>query len=166
MFISFEQLPPSSRIWIYLSPRKLDAGETGILTSRLQTFSEGWEVHGAALPASFRIFHDQLIVLAAGDETSGCSIDTSVRVMKELGAEIGVDFLDRSLIALYKNDSLVTIPVSRLKELVRDELIEPQTKVFDSTITTLGELREKWPAPAEETWLKRFFKNTAIEKNA
>ncbi len=166
MFVPFEQLPSSSRVWIYQSPRKLNAAEIDIITSGLRSFSENWEVHGSPLPASFRIFHDQFIVLAAGDETSGCSIDSSVRVMKQLGSEIGLDFLDRTLIALQKADNLLTVPVSRVKEFIRSGEIASSTLVFDNTVTTLSDLHERWPAPAEETWLKRFFNENAIVKNA
>lgn len=166
MFVPFEQLPATSRVWIYQSARQLNGGEIDTITTHLHSFSESWEVHGAPLPASFKIFYDQLIVLAAGDETSGCSIDTSVRVMKQLSAQIGVDLLDRTQIALSKEGGLVTVPVSKLKEHIKAGEVETRTMVFDNTIQTLGELHERWPAPAEETWLKRFFHEKAIVKNA
>ncbi len=166
MFVSFEQLPATSRIWIYQSARQLNGTEINTISTHLRAFSENWEVHGSPLPASFKIFYDQLIVLAAGDETSGCSIDTSVRVMKQLSAEIGVDLLDRTRIALFKEGGLVTVPVAKLKEHIKAGEIASRTLLFDNTIQTLSELRERWPAPAEETWLKRFFSEKAIVKNA
>ena len=85
MFIPFQKLSPQSRIWIYQSDKIFSEHDTVILKQQLTAFTEDWLVHGAPIEASFDLRYDRFAIVAANDPTSGCSIDSSVRAMKELG---------------------------------------------------------------------------------
>ena len=64
MFIPFEDLPKSSKIWIYQSERKLSDEEVQIADEILKNFIETWAAHSTPLEASYEIKYNRFIVLA------------------------------------------------------------------------------------------------------
>jgi hypothetical protein len=101
MFIPFDTLANTSRIWIYQANRPLQSDELTQIQVYLTAQLDAWGAHGAPLKASFAIVKNQIILIAADESfqaASGCSIDTSTRWMKELGAQFSVDFFDRSVL--------------------------------------------------------------------
>src|SRR5205809_7292432 len=98
----FESLPDHARTWIYQANRKLTSQEVKSLSESLTQMCEQWAAHGTPLHTAFMIAHDHFVVLAV-DETangaSGCSIDGSVRVLKNLQQTMGLDLFDRTLAA-------------------------------------------------------------------
>src|SRR6188768_266542 len=109
MFVPFQSLPDHARIWIYQSERKITSEEKTIISDTLEAFTQQWAVHGQPMDASFAVLHDQFIILAANDQASGCSIDSSVRTIKNLGDQLGVDFFNRNLIAFQKRNEVTTV---------------------------------------------------------
>src|SRR5688572_32032441 len=123
MFVPFEKIQTSSRIWIYQANRPFNSEEAKIISDALLTFTEGWLVHGSPMQASFSLRYDQFIILAADEDAnaaSGCSIDDSVRTLKRLGSELTIDFFDRTLVAFKKGEHVFTIPSSDLKTKLND----------------------------------------------
>ena len=159
MFVPFESLSGSSRIWIYQSNKKFSASEKDILSQTLLAFTEKWQVHGEPMKASFTICYDHFIVLAADEDhnaASGCSIDGSVRVLKELGQRLAVDFFNRSLAAFKKGDEIVLIPLGDLKKKSAEGLWNEDTLFFNNVIPSVESLSKNWTVPAGGTWLKRY----------
>ncbi|MFC7666553.1 hypothetical protein ACFQT0_03265 [Hymenobacter humi] len=46
---------------------------------------------------------------------------------------------------------------SELKDAVAAGTVGPNTFYFDNTLATKAELDTKWPRPAGDTWLARYF---------
>ncbi len=167
MHIPFSSLPGSSRIWIYQSPRALDSHETKIISDALHTFTQRWSVHGVPMPASFDIRFDQFIILAADEDSvsaSGCSIDDSVRTLKEIGGMISVDLFDRTKVC-FKSEGVFTMPVTDLKKEYLSGKWSGGSLLFNNLISTKGDLETKWLVPAETTWISRYIpKETVVDK--
>ena len=152
-------LPPESRIWIYGADRALTPAETTAARARLQEFVSGWVSHRKDLSAGADILHDRFVVLAVDEsqaEASGCSIDGSVRFLQELGAELQIDFFNRMMFS-YRDDKGHVQTVSRdtFKGMYGRDLITNETIVFDSLIKELGELRQIFERPLEDSWHSR-----------
>jgi hypothetical protein len=159
MFIPFDKIQPSSRVWVYQADRKLTEQETTIISGQLQLFTESWAAHGQPLGASFEIRHNQFIILAADESytsASGCSIDDSVRIIQQLGQNLGVDLFNRNLIAFKKVDSIELIPLSDLKKKYQEGFWNESTLMFNNLIQTKGQLENDWIIPSLNTWLKRY----------
>ena len=159
MFIPFTSLPKDARIWIYQADRKLDLSECTIISRALSALTESWVVHGAPLRSSFEVRHGQFIILAADEVSSGvsgCSIDSSVRVVKELGAKLGVDFFARTKVCFAKGEEIVTLSMNDLKAGFKDGLWDENTLTFDNLIQTKEALDNRWLVAAGFTWLKRY----------
>ncbi len=159
MFVPFDQLPESSRIWIYQSARPLTSVETQAISSRLHSFIEGWAAHSTPLRASFTILYQQFIVLAADEDVSvasGCSIDESTQAMKEISEQYGLSLFNREAVTFMKNETLVIIPRVELRSAGKAGTWGANSLVFDMTINRVGDLKSRWIVEAGNTWLKRY----------
>ena len=166
MFVPFESLPDSSRIWIYQSDKPFDHHATRILSEGLLAFTQTWAAHGSPMKASFQLLHNHFIVIAADEQSasaSGCSIDSSVRVIKALGEDLGLDFFDRQRIAFLRKDDVVLVPVKVLKTALEQGEWNGETLTFNNLIGTKGEL-SSWTAPSARTWLARYLSGESVVK--
>lgn len=157
-----ETMSPDSRVWIYQASRALNENEVQQAQVIIKDFVENWKAHGNELMAGFNIQKNQFIVIALDESfasASGCSIDSCVRAIKELGGMHSVDYLDRSLTAVANEDGSVSLyAFNQLKGLVENGTIKPDSLIYDNTVQKLSDLDSKWLVPAGESWMKRYFK--------
>ncbi len=160
MYIPLDQLPDRSRVWIYQANRPLSAAEVAEVQPHLVRFVEEWTSHGQRLQASADILHRQFLVLANNEDVnspSGCSIDVSVRFVKELEQHLGVSFFDRTQLAFLQEDQVKLVPLSQVKEKIAQGEVAEHSLYFDNLVNDYGKLRTAWLKPARESWLARYF---------
>lgn len=165
MFAPFEALDESARIWIYQAGRKFTEIEKNTISETLTTFTHSWVAHGNPLKTSFAIFYDQFIVLAADEnfnEASGCSIDSSVRVIRQLDQQFSLGLFDRTKIGFLKDGQLEMIPLNELPLALAEGQWKPDSMVFNNVLSSKGELKNGWIVPANQTWLKRYLTKTVV----
>jgi hypothetical protein len=159
MFVPFESLSPASRVWIFQANRPFTSDELNSVEASLRQFTEGWAAHGSALKTSFSIRYSQFIILAA-DETheapSGCSIDSSVRVLKALEHELGIQLFDRQQVAFKAGDRISLIALGELKQKFQEGFLNEESLTFNNLVATKSALEDSWVAPAGSTWLRRY----------
>lgn len=156
---ALDRLVPQSRVWIYGSERKLTSAETATIRKELQAFVSDWVSHRNELNAAADVLHDRFVVIAVDEtkaEASGCSIDGSVHFLQDLGARLGVDFFNRMIFS-YRDGkgNIHTIPRDDFKTLYRAGKLENDTIVFDPLVKELGELRQIFERPLEDSWHSR-----------
>lgn len=155
-------LPPSfsgnSRVWVYQSSRLFSLSEALEVEDQVNRFTAAWQSHGADVEAYGNLFFGQFIVLMA-DETkagvSGCSTDSSVRFMKNLGGQFGVDFFNRTNLAFVVKEKIQVLPLSQLAYATQNGFISGSTLYFNNLVQTKNELEEQWIIPAKESWLAK-----------
>src|SRR5690606_30514157 len=95
--------------WIFQADRPFAKEERADIDRRLRAFTEEWSVHGMPFDTSFTVKFDQFVILAA-DETaqmaSGCSIDSSVRALKDLEASLGISLFERNQVAFQTKEGV------------------------------------------------------------
>ena len=164
MLVQFDKIHDASRIWIYQANRRFNSSESKIISDALTTFTENWLVHGSPMQASFDLKFNQFVILAADEDAnaaSGCSIDDSVRTFKKLGAELNIDFFDRTRVAFKKGkDEVFTLATTELKSSLRDGLWNAESLVFNNLVNTKRALDREWLIPAGSSWLKRYLPQT------
>ncbi len=168
MYVPINQLPDTARVWVYQAARTLNPAEVALAEAHLRGFCESWAAHGQPLHGGFALLEDRFIVLAVNEDASlpsGCSIDSSVQMLRSLSGLLGgVDLLDKSLIPYQLPEGGVgTIPRAELRAAVAEGRLTDATPVFDTLVATVGALRANWVRPAGQTWLSRYF---SLEKNA
>lgn len=159
MFIPFEKLPPYSRIWIYQSDRPSSVDEEKIISDSLMNFCSRWEAHGNPLQTSFKIEYHQFVVLAVDESSagaSGCSIDGSVRVLKELGRQLGIDFFDRTKVAFLEGDKIQSYSLSQLKSLFESGGLTSNSQTFNNLVASKAELETDWKISVQKSWLTKY----------
>ena len=160
MYVNFDEMPKSSRVWVYQSSRTLDAKEVEWLESVARIFCEQWAAHGQDLRSSFRIYHNQFLVLSVDEAASlpsGCSIDSSVHLVTHAQNELGIDFFDRMKVAYILNDQVLTDSINNLKAKISNREITQHTKTFNNLVATIDELEHNWTVPVGQSWLKKYF---------
>lgn len=154
-----DNLSSESRVWIYGAERALTAAETATVRKRAQEFVAQWMSHQQSLSAAADVLHNRFLVLAVDEtqaEASGCSIDGSVHFVKELGAEIGVDFFNRMRFS-YRDEQgkIHTVGREEFKLLYAQGQLDNESIVFDPLVKELGELRQIFERPLEDSWHSR-----------
>lgn len=132
----FDGFSDEARVWVYQADRELNALESQYLEKQLAIFVDQWSAHGKKLKASSAVLDAyRFAICAEGNvEASGCSIDASVRFIKEMGAELQVDFFNRLKILTQKEDRKELIQFAQLRE-------NPDLEIFHPSITQLKDLR-------------------------
>jgi len=159
MFVDFETLANSSRVWIYQSNRKFNDKELEIIKKRLLDFVNSWKRHGDDLKASFTIKYNQFIILAVDEETntiSGCSIDASIYLIKQIESDFKVSLVDKLSIAYKGFQCIDVVKIDEFKELLQQEKINQNTIVFNNMIYSIKELNKNWEIPIEKSWHSRY----------
>ncbi|RSK48128.1 hypothetical protein EI291_12675 [Hymenobacter rigui] len=160
MYVPFAKLPASARLWIYQANRPFTTAEVEALQPALQHFAADWTSHGRALAASAAVFHHRFLVIGLDEavaDASGCSIDASVRFVRQVEEQFGIELLDKSRLAFLLQDEIQLLDRRELKQAVSSGMLLPGTPYFDNTIGTQAQLQTGWPAPAASTWLARYF---------
>ena len=149
---------PSSRVWIYQSPRLFSLAEALEIERMLEDFTSQWKSHGSPVKGAVYLFFGQFIVLMA-DETAtgvgGCSTDSSVRVIKDIEKRFGVDMFDRTSLAFVVKDKVQLLPLSQLPYAVQNGFIGGDTLYFNNLVQTKEELESNWIVPVKKSWLSR-----------
>ena len=146
--------------------KKKDIADITRLKSKLQEFTERWVAHGVPLKTSFTIEFNQFIILAADEDhqsPSGCSIDGSVRVLKELEQLTGIRLFDRNLVAFKIDGQIILIPVDQLKLKFAEGTLNAKTLSFNNLVCSKSEFQEGWLQPAGKTWLKRYIPEDLVK---
>ncbi len=158
MYIPFESLNSESRLWIYQANRIFTEEEQLEINDLLKRFCEVWEVHGQALPTSFQIKYGQFIMLSADEsnlKASGCSIDSSVRLIKEIEQKFAVSLFDRLNIAYRLNGKLDACPINEFKALLTSGVANKETIVFNNMVESKKDLDYNWEVPVQNSWHKQ-----------
>ncbi len=156
-----EHLPadfhPQSRVWIYQSSRFFLLSEVFQIETMLTDFVSSWNSHGDPVKGYANLFFGTFIVLMA-DETatgvSGCSTDSSVRVIKEIEKKFDVSLFNRQSLAFVIKNTIQQIPLSQVDYALENNFIQPDTLYFNNTVLTKKELEENWMVPLKNSWLK------------
>ncbi|CAN5517482.1 hypothetical protein BH10BAC2_BH10BAC2_41920 [soil metagenome] len=147
---------PSSRVWIYQGSRIFTIPEAFHIEDILKEFTANWQSHGTPVKGYANLLYGQFIVMIA-DETatgvSGCSTDSSVRVIKQIEEQFGVSMFDRQMLAFLVKDKVQLLPMAQINYAIENNYIETHTLYFNNLVSTKQELLDKWIIPVKESWL-------------
>jgi len=132
--------PTTAKVWLYQSDRAFTSAEKITINQQLTAFIPEWAAHGTKLKASAELVGDFHVVLAVDESVygaSGCSIDASVRFIKSLGEQFGIDFFNRMNFLVESNNGLKLVHFSELKNY-------PDAYFYQPLVQNLGDLRTNW----------------------
>lgn len=160
----FNQLEGNGRVWVYTSDRPLTQAEQDHIYQKVTAFCKEWAAHGAQLKSQFELISDHFLVLAVDEDfeaASGCSIDTSVQIFRELSQDLNIDLFNRMNLAFSIADEVKIIKMAELNTAVQEGLINEDTFFYDNSISDLNSLRNNWKKPIKDSWLQSRLKQIA-----
>jgi hypothetical protein len=160
MVASYNDLHPSSKVWIFQSSSELSKEQSEAVKIRMNEFLHDWTAHNMALKTYADVLHRRFLVLMV-DETythaSGCSIDKMTRFIQELGNQVGIDLLDRMEVAYVSDEQEVkTTHLNLLSSKMTSGEINADTLVFNNLVASKSDFENKWKVKIGDSWHKRF----------
>jgi hypothetical protein len=163
MSFNFRELLPgdfdvSSRVWIYQSSRLFTIAEAFQIEDLLNEFTGSWNSHGHPVKGYANLFFGQFIILIADEKASmvsGCSTDSSVRLIKAIEDRFGVNLFDRQLLAFFIQERVQLLPLSQLESGINSGILKPETLYFNNTVLTKSALENNWIIPLKDSWLAK-----------
>lgn len=154
--VPLEELPDSARTWVFGADKTLEAPATDTLLREVDRFLSQWNAHGAPLTVG-RDWKDGRFLTVAVDQStagaSGCSIDGLFRSLKSLEPKLGASMVTSGLV-FYRDikGKIHSVDRERFTALSAEGKIQPDTRVFDPAMTTLGEWRVRFEVDAAKSW--------------
>ena len=151
----------NSRVWIYQSNRPLNNVEVEVLAPILENFTKTWTAHNNQLKATFEIKYNRFIVLIVDENqagASGCSIDKSVHLMKEIEQKFNINLFDRFNIAWKNKEEVLSSSRNEFEQLIKDNQINTNTIVFNNLVENYSQYRQNWETPFKDSWHAKLFK--------
>lgn len=151
-----EAFAPQSRVWVYQCSRPFVEKEEREIQEQLLQFYLQWHAHGAAVKGWAQLLFGRFIILIA-DETevavSGCSIDSSVKILKSIERQYEVKLFDRLSITFLVKDKPEVLPFNQVQYAIDKGYINGDTLLFNNVVTTKQELLDDWLQPLKESWM-------------
>ncbi len=154
--VPFDSLPDDARVWVFGSDEALAPSHADRLLGVVDAYLATWAAHGAPLHSA-RDWRESRFLTIAVDQrqagASGCSIDGLFRSLRSLESEIGTSLVAGGRV-FYRDGTGSTVSLARsdFSKLGASGNVGQGTRVFDLTVTTLGEWRERFETPASESW--------------
>jgi len=155
-----QQFTPTARVWVYQANEPFDEADIPAVEQHLKQFAAKWVSHGQQLKAGAELLYNRFVVLTVDESqagASGCSIDSSVAFVKQLGAQYNRDLLDRMRFTyLDSTGEAQTVSKGDFANLYRQGKISDQTIVFDPLVKTVKELETSFQKELATSWHSRF----------
>ncbi len=154
--VQIEDLPDGARAWVFGADRNLDESATDLLLREVDHFLSQWHAHGAPLTVGRDWKYGRFLTVAVDQSTagaSGCSIDGLFRSLKALEPRLGASLVTSGQV-FYRgpNGAIESVDRERFTALSAQGKIQPDTRVFDPSVTTLGEWRARFELEAAQSW--------------
>ena len=154
---------PESRVWIYQASRIFSMSEAFEIEDLLKEFTAQWKSHGTPVKGAGYLFFGQFIILMADERAtgvSGCSTDSSVRLIKDIEQRFAVNMFDRTTLAFVVKDKsdnyqIQMLPLSQLQYAADNQFITADALYFNNLVLTKEELEKNWIVPVKESWLAK-----------
>jgi len=154
------EISEKSRVWIYQADRAFNAAEEARIAQMMNDFTSQWAAHGHKLAAYSEIRYQRFIILMVDEQqagATGCSIDKSVQLMKEIEQEFNVNLFDRFNIAYKKDGKVLSCGRTEFEQMIEDGEINGDLIVFNNLVQTKQELDTNWEIPVSKSWHARIF---------
>ena len=151
-----QSFSPDSRVWVYQSSRLFTLNEALTVEELLNDFTAKWLSHGTPVKGAGYLFFGQFIILMADEKAtgiSGCSTDSSVRLIKDIEQRYSVNMFDRTTLAFVVKDKIQLLPLSQLQYAFGNGFINTDTLYFNNLVQTKEELEKNWIVSIKNSWL-------------
>ncbi len=154
-----------SKVWIYQSSRMFTLSEALQIDDILNGLVKNWKSHGTPVKGYASLFFGQFIILMADEAAtgvSGCSIDSSVRIIQQIEKQYNIEMFNWQNLAFVINSNVQIIPRQQFNYAFENNFINTDTLFFNNVVTTKKELENNWLIPVSQSWLKTKIKTPVL----
>ncbi|HEY7877751.1 MAG: hypothetical protein ACHQTF_04950 [Gemmatimonadales bacterium] len=162
--VPFGSLPASARVWIFAADHPLTGDPAAQLLAHVDEYLAHWQAHGHPLTCAREWRHDRFLAIAV-DQTdafaSGCSIDGLFRALQSLQKSLGTTLVGGARVH-YRDagGAIQAVTRDQFSALGATGGIDDHTPVFDSTVATAGEWRERFETELGRAWHKELVRSS------
>jgi hypothetical protein len=154
--VAFSSLPDDARVWVFGSAEELGPESESLLLSALDDYLSAWCAHGSPLTVG-REWRDARFLAIGVDQrdenASGCSLDALFRLLHGLEPRLGTSLLGNSRVYLRTRDGSIQVTDrAGFAALAQSGATGPDSYVFDLSIQTAGEWRNRFETTAGRAW--------------
>lgn len=145
-----------SRVWIYQSSRAFIEREATEINEQLFQFYSQWNSHGEPVKGWAQVLFGQFVVVMADEsqsQVSGCSTDSSVRIIKSIEKQYDVNMFDRLMLTFLVNGKAEMLPMNQVQYALDKGYIKQDTPLFNNVVLTKKEMMTNWLIPLDKSWL-------------
>ena len=84
---------------------------------------------------------------------TGCSTDSSVRIVKSIERQYDVNMFDRLMLTFLVKGKAEMLPMNQVQYAIDKGYINQGTQLFNNVVGTKKDLMEKWLIPVGDSWL-------------
>jgi hypothetical protein len=154
--VEIADLPDNARTWVFGANKTLEPPASATLLVEVDHFLSQWKAHGSPLTVGRDWKYGRFLTVAVDQSTagaSGCSIDGLFRALKALEPSLRASLVTSGLVFFRdENGTIQSVDRERFTALGAEGKIQPGTRVFDPTVTTLGEWRARFELDAAKSW--------------
>jgi hypothetical protein len=148
----------NSKIWVYFANRAFSDSEFQDIQKQFDDFSSQWKSHGAAMKNAMMLIENQIAIITVDESlhaVSGCGIDASVKVIKDIETKYDVSFFERNWVFYKENETLKKMQLSEFKIYSKSS---PNIQVVNPYFNNLNEIRTHFYMKIEDSLYKNFLK--------
>jgi hypothetical protein len=154
--VPFESLPDTARVWVFASDKPVTGARSHQLLAAVDQYLSQWQAHGHPLTCG-RDWRDDRFLAIGVDQTdayaSGCSIDGMFRALQALQGQLGATLVNGSLVHFRDRQGAIRSATrDEFLSLAHDGNVTGDTAVFDPTVTTAGEWRQRFETVVGRSW--------------
>jgi len=155
------KMPANAKTWIFAANRKLSKDEQYQIENLTKDFTSKWVSHNQPVVSDFEIMNDVFLVMMV-DENSchlgGCGSDDLFNFVKETGAKLNLEFLNRLQVEFLKDGETIISTKQKVIEMHESGKISDDTIFFNKNILYKSEFEMKFNTPFSEFWIYKGIK--------
>src|SRR6476660_5772133 len=133
-----QDFDPGSRVWIYQSSRLFTVSEALQIEEMINQFAQNWLSHGTPVKGAAHLFFGQFVILIADESAtgvSGCSTDSSVRIIKQVEEQFAVNMFDRQMLAFFIKEKVQLLPLAQINYALENNYLNTDTLYFNNLVS-------------------------------
>ena len=157
MYVPFDKIDENAKCWIYILEKNINfkSDEINLI---LKSLCEKWKSHNNEVVSSFQIYRDRYIILFAEEGISGCSIDSSNRLLRYELDRLNINLMPNSKIGIFIENKIKLEDRSSIINLIQANKLQPNDKMINTTVTNKKEYNKNWILEINKSWLTNFIK--------
>tara|TARA_Y100000996_G_scaffold415324_1_gene409407 strand:- start:13407 stop:13880 length:474 start_codon:yes stop_codon:yes gene_type:complete len=157
MYVPFDKIDENAKCWIYILEKNINfkSDEINLI---LKSLCEKWKSHNNEVVSSFQIYRDRYIILFAEEGISGCSIDSSNRLLRYELDRLNISVMPNSKIGIFIENKIKLEDRSSIINLIKANKLQPNDKMINTTVTNKKEYNKNWILEINKSWLTNFIK--------